>query len=89
MAKDRFSKFKRSNWDVKAKGMYTSLNHPVILGRKKLTRPQRLWFINIIPTLGTEQEKMYLRSVLIDGKIPTSKQVKVIREILIKNERKK
>lgn len=84
MAKDRFNKFKKSNWD-KSNNIYTSLNYYKIPNRERLNDTQREYLVLKVKECFSEGDKKFLRSILVEGKIPTEKQKLIIKEIVKKS----
>lgn len=82
MAKDRFSRFKKSNYDSNFRYGNNSMNHTGIGKREKLSKEQEQWIINLIQKINSEYSKKFLRSILVDGKVPTEKQKEVIKKIV-------
>ena len=83
MAKDRFSKFKKSNYNKEYRwGNHTNLNYNVIPNRKVLTKIQKDWIINLIKNIKNESSKTFLRSILEQDKVPTEKQKEIIKTII-------
>lgn len=83
MAKDRFSKFKKSNYDTNFRYGNNSMNHNGVGKREKLNENQRDWIINVIQTKKlNEWQLSFLRSILVENKVPTNKQKEVIKKIV-------
>lgn len=85
MGKDRFNKFKRNRWD-KNKNVYTQLNYYKIPNRESLDDTQREYLVQKVKECVSEGDKKFLRSILVEGKIPTEKQKNTIRQIVKKNK---
>jgi len=81
MAIDRFNRFKRSNYDREFRWGNTSMNHPTMINRKPLNDTQREWLVRLTQATNKESNKKYLRSILVQGKIPTPAQKEVIKSI--------
>lgn len=80
MAKDRFSRQKRSNYDSSFKwGTYIS---PVSTGRKPLTEEACVFLKGMLTTSKAKWESDFIRSVLKSGKMPTARQKEVILKII-------
>jgi hypothetical protein len=85
MAKDRFSRFKKSNYNKEYRwGNHTKLNYKVIPNRKPLNNIQKDWLIKLIKTLKKQSSKTFIKSILEQDKVPTEKQKEIIKA-LIKN----
>jgi len=84
MAKDRFSKFKKSNYNSEFRYGNNSMNYNIIPNRQDLTNEQRDWIVNLIQKIEKEGDKKFLRSVLVRGKVPTKSQKKIIESIVKK-----
>lgn len=85
MAKDRFSKFKKSNYDTDYRWGNTanSTNYVSVGKREVLTETQRGYLLGLMHRVGmTEYNKKFIRSILTENKVPTEKQKVVIRKIL-------
>ena len=63
MAKDRFSKFKKSNYDTTFRYGNNSI-------------------LQLIKGCNTEYNKKFLRSIIVENKVPTLKQKEVIKKII-------
>jgi hypothetical protein len=88
MPRDRFSRFKKSNYNNDFRYGINSMNHVGVGEREKLNTEQRDWVINLIKNeKTTEWDKKFLKSVLADNKVPTKKQKDVI--VKINNKTKK
>ena len=85
MAKDRFSRFNRNNWDTGFKYGYDSINYKPISDRKDLSPMQEKFLIELCDRLKNPYGIEFILSVLEVGKEPTEKQKQIIKEI-IKNE---
>jgi hypothetical protein len=83
MAKDRFSKFKRNNYG-KDSISFTKLNYYKIPNRERLNDTQREFLVQKVKECNSDSGKKFLRSILVEGKIPTEKQKIVIKSILRK-----
>jgi len=86
MAKDRFSKFKKSNYNSEFKYGNNSMNYNIIPNREDLTNEQKEWIIKLIKRLKKENDKKFLRSVLEQGKVPTKVQKKIIQSMVNKQK---
>ena len=87
MAKDRFSKFKKSNYNTSFRYGNNSMNHVGVGRREKLTEEQRGFILGLIALQGLpEYNKKFLRSILVENKVPTEKQKQVIRKIIKFNQ---
>ena len=85
MAKDRFSRFKKSNYNNEFRWGTNDYNSSKYSDRPKMSDNQREWVINLIKSSSTtEWETKFLRSILVDGKVPTDKQKDIIRKIVKK-----
>ena len=85
MAKDRFSKFKKSNYDTNFRYGNNSMNHTGVGKRNKLDDKQRDWLINLIQNGNTtDWEVKFLRSILVENKVPTEKQKSIIKKMVKK-----
>lgn len=82
MAKDRFSKFKKSNYSSEFRWGDTSMNYDSVGPRDKLSDKQREFILNLIRKCTKEYNKKFLRSLLVENKIPTEKQKQVIKKII-------
>jgi hypothetical protein len=82
MAKDRFSRFKKSNYNSEFRWGDRSMNYNVIQDRQELNKTQRDWIVSLIQKTSRESNKKFLRSILERGKVPTEKQKKAIQSIL-------
>ena len=83
MAKDRFSRFKKSNYNTTFRYGNTSMNHNGIGKRENLDDKQRDWLINLIQNSNTtDWEVKFLRSILVENKVPTEKQKTIIKKIV-------
>ena len=83
MAKDRFSKFKKSNYDTNFRYGNNSMNHNGVGKRTKLDDKQRDWLINLIQNGNTtDWEVKILRSILVENKVPTEKQKSIIKKVI-------
>lgn len=87
MAKDRFSRFKKSNYNKEFRYGNTSMNYNVIPNREDLNDEQRTYIVNLISSLPKENDKKFLRSVLERGKVPTNAQRKIIKSMIDKNKK--
>ena len=87
MAKDRFSKFKKSNYDTNFRYGNNSMNHVSVGKRETLTELQRGYLMGLIGLKDMkEYNKKFLRSILAENKVPTEKQKQVIRKIIQFNQ---
>ena len=85
MAKDRFSRFKKSNYNNEFRWGTHEYNSSWYNDRVDLLDNQREWVINLIKSNKTNKWEMeFLRSILVDGKVPTDKQKDIIRKIVKK-----
>lgn len=83
MAKDRFSKFKKSSYDTNFRYGNNSMNHNGVGKRDKLDDKQRDWLINLIQNGNTtDWEVKFLRSILVENKVPTEKQKTIIKKVI-------
>lgn len=83
MAKDRFSKFKKSNYDTNFRYGNNSMNHNGVGKREKLNQQQRDWIINVIQNKKlNDWQVSFMRSILVENKVPTHKQKEVIKKIV-------
>jgi hypothetical protein len=82
MAKDRFSKFKKSNYDNTFRYGNNSMNYVSVGKRDKLSQQQREFILQLIKGCNTEYNKKFLRSILVENKVPTLKQKEVIKKII-------
>ena len=83
MAKDRFSRFKKSNYDTNFRYGNNSMNHNGVGKRDKLDDKQRDWLINLIQNGNTtDWEVKFLRSILVENKVPTEKQKTIIKKVI-------
>ena len=83
MAKDRFSRFKKSNYNTTFRYGNTSMNHIGVGKREELNQQQRDWIINVIQTKKLNQwELSFMRSILVENKVPTTKQKETIKKIV-------
>ena len=89
MAKDRFSKFKKSNYDGNFRYGSNSMNYNVIPNREDLNDEQRKYILDLISDLPKDGDKKFLRSVLLRGKVPTNAQRKIIKSMIDKNKKNK
>ena len=81
MAKDRFSRFKKSNYNKQFRYGNSSMNYVGVGKRDKLNQEQRNWIINLIKKIKFDGDKKFLRSVLVTNKVPTPKQKEIIKSI--------
>jgi hypothetical protein len=88
MAKDRFSKFKKNNYDKEFRYGNNSMNWNIIPDRQNLNNEQRTYIVNLITTLPNESNKNFLRSILQTGKVPTIPQRNIIKSMIDKNKNK-
>jgi hypothetical protein len=85
MAKDRFSRFKRSNYDNDFRWGTNEYGTAKHTNRDVLSDKQKDWIINVIQNRKiNEWETKFLRSILVDGKLPTQKQKDIIKRIIKK-----
>jgi hypothetical protein len=89
MAKDRFSKFKKSNYDKEFRYGNNSMNWNIIPDRQNLNNEQRAYIVNLIKTLPNESDKNFLRSIIQTGKVPTIPQRNIIKSMIDKNKTNK
>lgn len=82
MAKDRFSRFKKSNYDSNFRYGNNSMNHTGVGKRETLSKEQEQWIVNLIQKINSEYSKKFLRSILVSGKVPTEKQKEIIKKIV-------
>jgi len=83
MAKDRFSKFKKSNYNSSFRYGNNSMNYVGVGKREKLSEIQREYLLGLIALQGMpEYSKKFLRSILVENKVPTQKQKEVIKKIV-------
>ena len=82
MAKDRFKT--RASYDNTFKYGFTKMNHYKIPDRKELSDRQREWLVKTVKECNSESGKKFLRSILVENKIPTERQKIVIRDIIRK-----
>lgn len=83
MAKDRFSKFKKSNYNYGLKyGNSYNMNHIGVGKRNELSDKQRQFILDLIKKCNNDNSIKFLRSVLLENKEPTEKQKIVIRKII-------
>lgn len=83
MGKDRFSRFKKSNYDTSFRYGNNSMNHIGVGKRERLTKEQRDWILNVIQTKSlNEWELSFMRSILVEDKVPTQKQKQTIKNII-------
>ena len=82
MAKDRFSKFKKSNYNNTFRYGDNSMNYVSVGKRDKLSQQQREFILQLIKGRNTEYNKKFLRSILVENKVPTLKQKEVIKKII-------
>lgn len=82
MAKDRFSKFKKSNYDTTFRYGNNSMNYVSVGKRNELSEEQRGFILDLIKKCEKEYNKQFLRSILVENKVPTEKQKIVIRKII-------
>lgn len=87
MAKDRFSKFKKSNYNTSFRYGNNSMNHVGVGKRETLSEEQRIFILGLIGLQGIpEYNKKFLRSILVENKVPTEKQKQIIRKIILFNQ---
>lgn len=82
MAKDRFSRFKKSIYDTTFRYGDTSMNYVSVGKRDKLSQQQREFILDLIKRCNKEYNKQFLRSILVENKAPTEKQKIVIRKMI-------
>ena len=83
MAKDRFSKFKKSNYDNTFRYGNNSMNYVGVGKREKLSEIQRGYLLGLTGLQSMpEHNKKFLRSILVENKVPTLKQKEVIKKII-------
>ena len=88
MAKDRFSKFKKSNYNNQFRYGNNSMNWNIIPNREELNDEQRNYIINLISKLSNESNIKFLRSILATNKVPTIPQRNVIKSMVDKVKNK-
>jgi len=87
MAKDRFSNQKPINYSYKFKyGKHTDNNHYTIPNRKSISSKARKFILYLIGKCKYDGTKVFLRSILANGKEPTKLQRKSILKIWNKIE---
>lgn len=87
MAKDRFSRFKKSNYDKDFRwGNYDSINYKVKKNRKDLNPIQEKFLMKLSEVLKKPNDLNFIISVLEVGKEPTEKQKEIIKEIIKRNK---
>ena len=81
MGKDRFSRFKRENYDSSFRyGDSTYVRS--VKKEERLSSEQRDWLVKVIKSgLISEWDMDFLRRILYSNKIPTKKQKRVILKI--------
>lgn len=84
MAKDRFSRFKRSNWDNNFRwgNDYNKPIKPKFPKRQSLNKVQKKWLADIYNRLQKQSSRNFIQSILEIDKVPTEKQKEVIRKII-------
>ena len=88
MGKDRFSRFKKSNYNYDFRYGNNSMNYNVIPNREDLNEEQRKYVIELISKLPNKSDKKFLRSILERGKVPTAAQKKIIQSMVDKSKKK-
>jgi len=85
MGKDRFSRFKKSNYNNEFRWGINEYSMPKYTRRNTLSNKQKDWIINVIQSYKiSEWEANFLRNILVDGKVPTQKQKEIITKIIKK-----
>ncbi len=82
MSKDRFSKFKKSNYDTTFRYGSNSMNYTTVGKRDKLSQQQREFILQLLKRCNTEYNTKFLRSILVEDKVPTVKQKIVIKKMI-------
>lgn len=82
MAKDRFSRFKKSNYNNTFRYGNNSMNYVSVGKRDKLSQQQREFILQLLKRCNTEYSKKFLTSILVEDKVPTVKQKIVIKKML-------
>jgi hypothetical protein len=82
MAKDRFSRFKKSNYNNTFRYGNNSMNYVSVGKRDKLSQQQREFILQLLKGCNTEYSKKFLTSILVENKVPTVKQKIVIKKML-------
>lgn len=78
MAKDRFSKFKKSNYNKE----FRWGNHNKILNnRLNLNKEQKDWLIKLRASLTKQSSINFIDSILEQNYVPTDKQKEIIKSI--------
>ena len=82
MAKDRFSKFKKSNYSQSFRWGNNGMNHVGVGKREKLSDKQREFILRLIPKCSKEWDIKFLRSILVTDRVPTQKQKDILNRIV-------
>jgi len=83
MAKDRFSKFKKSNYSKEYRyGNHNQVNYKPLPNRVTLNKIQIQWLENLRDKLKKRPSINFINSILEQGYVPTKLQKEIIKTII-------